>query len=903
MNKTEVIKNFLINNTHNDLSSLYKYTMEIQIQVAQENGVTITGEYLGKNWQGWENPTTGEVWKNFRIPWNANKDPDYTDSEMTFNFEKYVQGIGMTGWDWFSKLSKWVAFDFDAITGHSERHSKKLSNDELLNIENVVSSVPWVTVRRSTSGNGLHLYVFLDNDITTNNHCEHQALARYILGKLAGETGLDLDAKVDARGNIMWVWHRKMLNTNGLTLIKNGVPLAVTDERWKEHIPVVEGKRKRILPAFIAEQNLEEVFNESCSQQSIIPLDSEHKRLILWLSENNYYANWSIDQKILITHTNHLKDAYNTLKLIGIYDTLASGESGKADYNCYALPLRKGGWVIRRYSPGVAETDNWFQDSSGWTTTYYNRIPTFSVACKSNGGLENKKGAYVFNDGLAAAAAAKAMGISISIPEKVIYRQHTLSLTKRNKLVVEFNKDNTIDSPKELGGWIQESKTWAKVYDGTITNNSEIETPNFDELIRHLVTETGLDSGWRIKSDNVWCDETIAHVKAVLAVFGLSGLEAQSALGGAIMKKWTVVNRPFEPEFLENRRWNLNAAQLRFAPSLVDNPHFPHWQMIFDHCGKNLTDAVLEHQWCQQNNIIDGSTYLKLWVASLIQESSKHLPYVFFYGEQNVGKSTFYEALCLLITEDGIKEANTALLSQGNFNGELSKAVLCYVEEIDLTAKGNGAFALNKIKNWVMNDYLTIHAKGFDPYTIPNSTHWIHTSNHITYCPIFPGDERIVVVKIDPPENLIPKGQFKEHLRKEAPDFLNHLLKIQLPPTNERLNLPVIKTFEKTVAEQANMTFVEKFINEHLYYYPSKTIRFSEFSELFKEYLNKTEPNEMAYWNKTKIRAAIPSKYLGGTSTKDGNHVHLINISKDQPSDEALKMTPLTSKNGRIVWN
>jgi len=85
----------------------------------------------------------------------------------------------MTGWDWQKRCSRFVAFDFDSLVSHAKGIG--LSDDALEKIKEAASSLPYVEVRRSTGGSGLHLYVYLDG-IPTQNHTEHAALARCILG-------------------------------------------------------------------------------------------------------------------------------------------------------------------------------------------------------------------------------------------------------------------------------------------------------------------------------------------------------------------------------------------------------------------------------------------------------------------------------------------------------------------------------------------------------------------------------------------------------------------------------------------------------------------------------------------------------------------------------------------------
>ena len=144
--------------------------------------------------------------------------------------------------DWYNQVSKWVAFDFDALIGHSDKHTAKLTDEELQNVKEAAMEIPWVTIRKSTSGKGLHLYVFLDS-VATCNHHEHAALGRAILGTMSGITGFDFENRVDICGGNMWVWHRKMEGTDGLELIKEGSIFRDIPKHWKDHVKVVTNDR------------------------------------------------------------------------------------------------------------------------------------------------------------------------------------------------------------------------------------------------------------------------------------------------------------------------------------------------------------------------------------------------------------------------------------------------------------------------------------------------------------------------------------------------------------------------------------------------------------------------------------------------------------------------------------
>src|SRR5207253_13694 len=97
----------------------------------------------------------------------------------------------------------WVGFDFDAITGHS----KGISNQELDRVRAAACGLPWVEVRKSTGGAGLHLYVHLNEP--TKNHTEHADLAKVVLAQMSAQTGFDFGSQIDVCGGNLWIWHRK----------------------------------------------------------------------------------------------------------------------------------------------------------------------------------------------------------------------------------------------------------------------------------------------------------------------------------------------------------------------------------------------------------------------------------------------------------------------------------------------------------------------------------------------------------------------------------------------------------------------------------------------------------------------------------------------------------------------
>ena len=66
----------------------------------------------------------------------------------------------MTGWEWQSRRSRWVAFDFDSLTAHAKGIG--VSDEELERVKHAAMAWPGVEIRKSTGGAGIHIYVYLD---------------------------------------------------------------------------------------------------------------------------------------------------------------------------------------------------------------------------------------------------------------------------------------------------------------------------------------------------------------------------------------------------------------------------------------------------------------------------------------------------------------------------------------------------------------------------------------------------------------------------------------------------------------------------------------------------------------------------------------------------------------------
>lgn len=875
--RTEAIKNFLIAKTHKDLAGLYNPNMEVQVNVAQDGGERVESTFQGRQWHGW---TDGfQTWKSFRIPYKANSVPEYQDKPMNFDLAAHAEGIGMTGWNWQNRCSRWVAFDFDAIVGHSDRHGKKLSDIDLKTVQQKVTDIPWVTIRYSTSGSGLHLYVFLDN-VPTANHNEHAALARSIIGVLSAITSYDLKSKVDICGGNMWVWHRKMQGTCGLELIKQGGILTDLPANWKDHVKVVTGTRNKVLPAFAAESDdVETMFEELSSQRTKIPLDDDHRKLIDYLQSNGFVWWWDADHHMLVTHTFALKKAHQALGLRGIYDTMSQGTE-LHEQNCFCAPLRRGAWSVRRFTPGVQEANTWTTDASGWTQCYFNQAPDLRSAARAFGGVEDTDGAYVFREAEVANQASSLLGATLELPNWLMSgRQTKLKQHKDGRIIVEIKHEPSDITTPEMANWLIKKGTWQRIYNIKNSDVGEPETGNYDDIVRHLVTESGEDAGWVIKNEGSWISEPYVHVKIFLQGLGIVQKETTQILGSCINKCWRLVNRPFQDEYIGDRQWNRSAAQLRYAPSdPTGRLHYPTWLLILNHVGQSLDNIIKQNPWAKMNHVLTGADYLKCWLSSMFKEPTEPLPYLFLYGPQASGKSIFHEAIELLVTS-GVVRADAALINQSGFNAEIENGVLCVVEETDMQ---KNKVAYNRIKDFVTSRKVSIHRKGQTPYSITNTSHWIHCSNELNACPVFPGDSRITMLYVPELKNHIPKKELIPRLEKEAPDFLSVLLNLEIPYSHDRLNIPVIETEDKKSAQEANRTLLEEWLDDHCFYSPGHWVKYADLYAAFKEW---TDPNYHFEWSMVRFGKELPKhKFPKGRNPKDAQW-YIGNISLEAAED------------------
>lgn len=884
---TEAIQSFLNAQakSHNAPDLLGRWTpfMETQVNVAAGEGEPVAGR-----------PSTYtdgvDEWHHIRIPRHAKTEPEFRDYELRWPLDLHVEAIGSTGWDWSARKSRWVGFDFDAITGHAA--GVGVSDDELQKIKEIAQALPYVEVRRSTGGKGLHLYVYLDG-ITTENHDVHAALARCVLGMMSSEAGFDFASQIDVCGGNMWIWHRKSTPTNGgLMLLKpSEKSLTATDlpKNWRDHIEVITRQRSKIRVRGVSDEELDP-FEALASSRKIIPLDSQHKRLIEQLHGSGFSTIWVSDHHLLQTHTAALQSLADGC--VGFFQTNSEGRDPGTP-NCFLFPLPNGAWKVYRFSQGINEADTWEQDGEGWTTCYFNRAPDLKVAAKATGGIEDpEKSGFVFDTARSALEAARAVGQEIDIPEKLLGRETRLKAHKDGRLVACIQKR---EGDTGMSGWLPKKTEWVRVFETrTEQKNDELGFAEYDNILRALSTPTGDRAGWACRvHGGDWDRVPKDDVKSALLGLGNTKAEADVILGTAVLKSWRLVSLPFQSEYPGGRQWNRDAAQYRYAPAeLADGeaPHHPHWDLILRHCFGDLDAPLRASEWAQRNNIRSGRDYGLAWIACMLRDPFAPLPYLFLHGPQNSGKSILHEAIGLLVTK-GVASADRALTNNNDFNGELAGAILAVIEEKNV-AKSKGSY--DKIKDWVTSPTLWVRRMRTDSYSQANSLHFIQVSNERDACPIFAGDTRITMCFVPEIEDEIPKKVLMDRLREEAPAFMASVMGMDLPSIEGRLRLPVIATYSKQRAEELSRDALQQFLDEHCHYTPGAIVLFSDLFEKFYSWL---QPEDQGYWTRKKVTRHLPDIYPTGRHT--ANKLSVGNMSFQE--DEQIKDdTPWTAVSGYL---
>jgi hypothetical protein len=646
--------------------------------------------------------------------------------------------------------------------------------------------------------------------------------------------------------------------------------------------------------------NDDDILDEMTQAVAKVPLDEQHLKVLEDLEATGHTSLWVTDHHLWQGHTAGVKAVFDDWAerghpMKGLFDT-NSLDSDPGKPNCFMRPRPNGAWDVYRFGEGTDENPMW--DTQGkWTHTTLNYPATLRQICMACDGYEgtDEKQGLLFETVDDLKKALKLLKSDVPVPTKAVDRTLSLYVNDRGKVVLVIEKKRS-DSKSDFPRFVKTPRGWERWLDGAIeTSDNEVKDQaiwsELDEKIRALKTESNSGAqfdSWVMKdNDSEWTNHPRDNISSFLAKEGFN--KPAPILGGAVFKAWMLTNDPFMPEYPGGRRWNRNAAQLVYAPVELgenESPVHPTWDRVMEHCGVELNEYIPELPWCKDWGVVTGGDYLTAWVACMLQNPHGKLPYLFMYGPQNSGKSSFYEALDLLMTKDSVMRADKALTSDQGYNGELEGVVLAVIDEVDISKAG--ATAYNRIKDWVTGMSLCLHAKYGQPRTVSNTLHFVQLSNTRRALPVLPGDTRITAMNVPALEEEIPKDRLFDLLRKEASHFMYTLLNYDVQEAESRMMIPVIETQGKQDAAADNVDELEQFIAEQCYEIPGAAIRFSDFVKAFQASLEIFQQSE---WKERIIRAVVSEKLMYGRSRKH-NQAIIGNLSLDatiQPSTPFVK--------------
>jgi hypothetical protein len=150
----------------------------------------------------------------------------------------------------------------------------------------------------------------------------------------------------------------------------------------------------------------------------------------------------------------------------------------------------------------------------------------------------------------------------------------------------------------------------------------------------------------------------------------------------------------------------------------------------------HIDHLIAETEWRKQ---------LVAFFASHVQTPGRKIRWaVLIQGAQGCGKTVLAEAMRAVLGKEHVRSIGAENLFSA-FNGWAAGSQLCAIEEIRV-AGHNRYEVMNKLKQAVSNDYITVNEKNRREYMIQNVTNYLMFTNHHDSLAITEGDRRYFVL-------------------------------------------------------------------------------------------------------------------------------------------------------------
>lgn len=162
--------------------------------------------------------------------------------------------------------------------------------------------------------------------------------------------------------------------------------------------------------------------------------------------------------------------------------------------------------------------------------------------------------------------------------------------------------------------------------------------------------------------------------------------------------------------------------------------------------GKAAVATVERHIMALCGGREDVAGHLLDYLAFNVQCPGQKIRYSpVIVGVEGDGKNALGTLLAEVMGAPNILVLEPRVLTKSDFNGWAQNACVCVVDELRI--QGHSRFdALNALKPLVTNDTVSIHAKGRDPYQIPNVMNFLALTNFKDALPLSDTDRRWFVI-------------------------------------------------------------------------------------------------------------------------------------------------------------
>lgn len=134
------------------------------------------------------------------------------------------------------------------------------------------------------------------------------------------------------------------------------------------------------------------------------------------------------------------------------------------------------------------------------------------------------------------------------------------------------------------------------------------------------------------------------------------------------------------------------------------------------------------------------------WMSHNVKHPGKKIRWApFIYGQEGIGKSFYLTVLGLCLGSGNVAPLDAATVGNSSFTDWATGSAVRGMEEAKLHGH-NAHDVMNKIKQFITNDVIDIHPKGYAAYRAINTTNYIIFSNYIDGLAITMGDRRYFVL-------------------------------------------------------------------------------------------------------------------------------------------------------------